>query len=126
MKSFKQHLNEAQFKPDRRKENQMRNFIGDKLENSDVDIDQLKKEFKKKFGQGYDKAFDKILDELLYGEETIVENPVKRQEKKMVDFIGDKIENSDMDIDQLRKAFEKKFGKGYKSAFDRIVSMFVD
>lgn len=48
-----------------------------------------------------------------------------RTEDKMQAFVFDKMENSDMDIDELRDAFVKKFGKRHMKHFDKFVDEFM-
>lgn len=48
-----------------RTEDQMRQFVFDKMENSDMSSDDLQKAFVKKFGKRNEKHFDKFVDEFM-------------------------------------------------------------
>lgn len=41
--------------------------------------------------------------------------------QEMKQFVVDKLENTDMDVDQLEKAFVKKFGASAKSHYRKIL-----
>lgn len=45
---------------------------------------------------------------------------------KVRNFVFDKMENSDMDIDELRAACEKKFGKGCEKHVERAMGEMLD
>lgn len=63
MKDFKhflqQSLEEAKLNYD-----DVLSWVGDKMENSDMDIDEMRKAFIKKYGRGAAKHFEKAVDEL--------------------------------------------------------------
>ena len=56
----------------------------------------------------------------------VAELEENRKMNQMMDFVGDKLENSDMDVDQLRKAFVKKFGRSAEKQYQNILSNFLD
>lgn len=63
MKSFKQFitkqdLNESSYK-------EVQKWVFDKLENSDMDSEEMMKQFIKKFGQGAVKHYEKALSEYM-------------------------------------------------------------
>lgn len=44
----------------------------------------------------------------------------------MRDWVFDKLENSEMDVDELRAAFKKKFGSSKMKQLDDLMSEFMD
>lgn len=74
----------------------------------------------KNMDTGQFKSFKDAIGEV---QENLDEN---KKMEKMMDFIGDKLENSSMDVDQLKKAFVKKFGRSAEKHYQSILSNFLD
>ncbi len=110
MITFKQFLVEGA------KEDKAMEWVYDKLENSDLDIDELTAEFIKKFGKGMEKVLDKAMSNMMEA----------TKEEKAMEWAYDKLENSDLDIDELKAEFVKKFGKGLEKILDKAMSDMMD
>lgn len=62
MRTFKELMIEAE---DQKAMSSMRNWIGHRLDNTDMSHGQMKSEFIKKFGSKYAKHFDQIVSDMV-------------------------------------------------------------
>ena len=114
--AVRESLNEAV------KYSDIRKWVFDKIENTEMDSDEMKKAFAKKFGKQNADQLEKAVSEFL-GESVQVNEATYNE---VEEWVFDKLENTEMDSDEMEAEVVKKFGNSAKAHYEKALSAYMD